>query len=290
MMAKTLLALGAAASAGLTTRWIASGLIPSMKVVRRNYRGVPVPTGLGVAVLVGIAAGMGLVALVHAIDPHAETPTIALAFGGFALLLLGFGFGLLGLFDDIAEQPERGWRAHLPALLHATVTPGSLKVVGGGVIAFVFGASAATSIGWALIHAAVIGLMANLFNAFDVRPGRAGKFFILGGVPMAIVGTVITVPMAAALGAVAAFLVFDLRERAMLGDAGSNAIGAILGGAVVAVHPTGWFEIALLGFLVLLTAIAEGPTLSAWIDRIGPLRAFDRAWRAKTPDISPANG
>ena len=290
MIAKTLLALGAAAAAGLTTRWIASGLVPSMKVVRRNHRGVPVPTGLGVAVLVGIAAGMALVALVHAIDPQAQTPLVALAFGGLAVLLLGFGFGVLGLFDDIAEQSERGWRVHLPALLHGKVTPGSLKVVGGGVIAFVFGASSATSIGWAFIHAAVIALMANLFNALDVRPGRAGKFFILGGVPMAIVGTVVTVPMAAVLGAVAAFLVFDLRERAMLGDAGSNAIGAILGGAVVAVHPVKWFEIALLAFLVALTAVAEGPTLSTWIDRIGPLRAFDRAWRAETRDISPTNG
>jgi UDP-GlcNAc:undecaprenyl-phosphate/decaprenyl-phosphate GlcNAc-1-phosphate transferase len=290
LIAKLLLSLGAAAAAGLTTRWVARGLIPTMKVVRRNYRGVPVPTGLGVAILVGIAAGLGLVALVHAIDPHAETPSIALAFGGFAVLLLGFGFGVLGLFDDVAEQPERGWRSHLPALAKGHVTPGSLKVVGGGIIAFVFGASVATSFGWALIHAATIALMANLFNALDVRPGRAGKFFLLGGVPMAIVGNFLTVPMAAVLGAIAAFLVFDLRERAMMGDAGSNAIGAILGGAVVAVHPAGWFEIALLVFLVALTAVAEGPTLSAWIDRIRPLRAFDRAWRAGTGDLSATNG
>jgi UDP-N-acetylmuramyl pentapeptide phosphotransferase/UDP-N-acetylglucosamine-1-phosphate transferase len=288
VIAKILLALAAAAAAALTTRWVAGGLIPTTKVVRRNYRGVPVPTGLGVAVLVGISAGMGLVAFVHAIDPDAQTPTIAL-FGALAVLLTGFGFGLLGLYDDIAEQPDRGWRAHLPALVRGRVTPGSLKIVGGGVIAFVFGASGATSFGWAVVHAATIALMANLFNALDVRPGRAGKFFILGGVPLAILGKFMTVPMSAVLGAVAAFLTFDLRERAMLGDAGSNAIGAILGGAVVAIDPPSLFQIVLLAFLVVLNTVAEGPTLSAWIDRIGPLRSFDRALRAETHDVSPSS-
>jgi hypothetical protein len=74
-------------------------------------------------------------------------------------------------------------------------------------------------------------------------------------------------------------VVLDLHERAMLGDAGSNALGAILGGAILASDPEAWLRLALLGMLVGLTIVAEGPTLSAWIDRIGPLRALDRAGR-----------
>jgi hypothetical protein len=280
-----LLALGVAAVAALATRWVAASLIPTTRILRRNHRGVLVPTGLGVAVLVGVTAGIGLVAFVHAIVPDAPSPSFALL-GSLGMFILGYGFGVLGLFDDIAAQPERGWRNHVPALARGHFTPGALKIVGGGTLAFVIGAAAASNIGWALVHAAIIALTANLFNALDVRPGRAGKVYLVAAVPMTILGRGLMVPLAATLGAVAAFLSFDLRERAMLGDAGSNAIGAILGGAIVASVPPSWFRLALLALLVVLTAVAEGPSLSAWIDRIGPLRTFDRAGRVPdAPEI-----
>lgn len=278
-MTRAFLALGAAVVAGLVTRWVAGSMIPQTKVLRRNHRGVPVPTGLGIAVLLGIGAGLGLVAVVHAIDPHALTPAVALV-SSAEVAFLGFGFGLLGLYDDISEQPERGWRSHVPALLHGRLTPGALKLVGGASLALIVGATVSTSLGWAFAHAAIIALMANLFNGLDVRPGRAVKVYLVAAVPLTILGKFLLVPLAATLGAVAAFGAFDLRERAMLGDAGSNAIGAILGGAIIAVSPPAWLRLGLLALLVALTAVAEGPTLSAWIDRIGPLRAFDRAGRA----------
>jgi UDP-GlcNAc:undecaprenyl-phosphate/decaprenyl-phosphate GlcNAc-1-phosphate transferase len=278
-MTKVLLALGAAAVGAVVTHWVAAALIPNTPLLRRNHRGVPVPTGLGLAVLVGFAGAMAFVEFVHAVQPDAPTPTLALL-GAVPLLILGFGFGLLGLFDDLSAQPERGWRSHIPALMRGRLTPGALKVVGGGMLAFTIGAASASSFGWAVVHAAVIALMANLFNALDVRPGRTGKFYLLGAIPMAILGEYQQIPLAATLGAVAAFLLLDLRERAMLGDAGSNAIGAILGGAAVIAGPPAWFRLSLLALLIALTAIAEGPTLSAWIDRIGPLRSFDRAGRA----------
>ncbi len=277
-MTTVLFALGAAAVAAGVTHWVAGALIPLTPLLRRNHRGVPVPTGLGLAALVGFAAAMAFVEFVHAVAPGAPTPIVALA-GAVPQLILGFGFALLGLFDDLAAQPERGWRSHVPALLSGRLTPGALKIVGGGMLAFTVGAAASTSFGWAVVHTAVIALMANLFNALDVRPGRAGKFYLLGAIPMAILGKHQQVALSATLGAVAAFLRFDLRERAMLGDAGSNAIGAILGGAIVLSDPPSWFLLALLAMLLALTAIAEGPTLSAWIDRIGPLRTFDRAGR-----------
>jgi UDP-N-acetylmuramyl pentapeptide phosphotransferase/UDP-N-acetylglucosamine-1-phosphate transferase len=284
-----LLALGAAAVGAVATRWITAGLIPSTKVLRRNHRGVPIPTGLGVAMLVGISMAIGFVAFVHALAPRAPSPALGLL-GSLAVLVLGFGFGLLGLFDDVADQPERGWRAHVPALLHGRLTPGALKIVGGGTLAFVFGSLGSSSFGWTIIHALIIALMANLFNSLDVRPGRAGKVYLVAAIPLTILGDGVLVPMSATLGAVAAFMMFDLRERAMLGDAGSNALGAILGAAIVGVDPPDWLLAGLLGLLVALTAVAEGPTLSAWIDRIGPLRAFDRAGRVpETTEIFTTN-
>jgi UDP-GlcNAc:undecaprenyl-phosphate GlcNAc-1-phosphate transferase len=294
-----LLALGAAAVAALGTRWVAASLIPHTRILRRNHRGISVPTGLGVAVLVGLSGGVGLAALVHALAPTAPSPSLALL-GSLGILILGFGFGVLGLFDDVAEQPERGWRSHVPALAKGRLTPGALKIVGGGTLAFVLGAAASSNIGWALVNAGIIALMANLFNGLDVRPGRAGKVYLVATVPLTILSKGLMVPLAATLGAVAAFLMLDLRERAMLGDAGANAIGAILGGSIVASGPPTWLRIALLAFLIAITVVAEGPSLSAWIDRIGPLRAFDRAGRVpdapeifhspQTKDGNPGDG
>jgi len=280
-MMNALLALGAAATASVLTRWIAHGSIPTARVRRQNYRGIPVPTGLGIAVVLGTAGGIGLAAFVHAIEPDAPSPSIALV-SSYPLLLLAFGFGFLGLFDDVSEQEQRGWRSHVPDLARGRITPGTLKIVGGGLIAFFIGAGA-DSFGWAIVWAAIIALSANLFNALDVRPGRAGKMFIVAAIPLAILVPYLQVPLAAALGAVAAFLLIELRERAMLGDAGSNAIGALLGGAILVAGPADWLRLSLLGLLVLLTLVAEGPTLSHWIDRIGPLKAFDRAGRVAEP-------
>ena len=276
-MTKALLALGAAAAAWLLTRWIANGSIHATRIRRPNYRGILVPTGLGIAVVIGTAGGAGLAAFVHVLEPGAPSPSIGLLVS-VPLLLLAFGFGLLGLFDDVAAQEQRGWRSHLPDLGRGRITPGTLKIVGGGLIAF-FVASGADSFGWAIVWTGIIALSANLFNALDVRPGRAAKTFIIAAVPLAILVSHLQVPLAAALGAVAAFLPIELRERAMLGDAGSNAIGAVLGGSILVAAPAEWLRLSLLGLLVLLTVVAEGPTLSAWIDRIGPLKALDRAGR-----------
>jgi UDP-GlcNAc:undecaprenyl-phosphate/decaprenyl-phosphate GlcNAc-1-phosphate transferase len=273
-----LLSLGAAAVAAIVTRWVAAGVIPRSVLLRSNYRGIPIPTGLGIAVLAGTAGAWAFVGFVHAVARAAPRPALAMiAF--WPLLLLGFGFGLLGLFDDISAQPERGWRSHLPALARGKITPGTLKLAGGAMIAFAIASGGASSLGWALADGALIALMANLFNSLDVRPARAEKAFLVGAVPLAVLVPSIQTPLAAVLGATAAFVVIDLHERAMLGDAGSNALGAILGGAVLASDPEAWLRLALLGLLVALTLVAEGPTLSAWIDRIGPLRALDRAGR-----------
>jgi len=286
-MTRALLAIGAAAVAAMATRWTTASLIPATRTLRRNHRGVPVPTGLGVAVLAGITAGVAFIALVRAIAPHSPTPAIALA-GSFGVLILGFGFGTFGLGSDVAAPHERGWRAHFPALAKGNLTPPAFAIAGGGMLALVIGAATSSSFGWALANAAIIALMAGLFGALDVRPGRAGKAYLVAVVPLTILGKGLMVPLAATLGAVAAFLAYDLRERAMLGDAGANALGAIAGGAIVAVDPPAWFVLTLLAALVALNGATDGPGLSTWIDRISPLRSFDRLGRV--PDAPEMGG
>jgi UDP-GlcNAc:undecaprenyl-phosphate/decaprenyl-phosphate GlcNAc-1-phosphate transferase len=84
---------------------------------------------------------------------------------------------------------------------------------------------------------------------------------------------------------VAALLPHDLRERAMLGDAGAYAMGALVGAGVVYQSSDAWFRLILLGVLAALTLVADGPGLGRVIDATPLLRSFDRAGRMPETDI-----
>jgi UDP-N-acetylmuramyl pentapeptide phosphotransferase/UDP-N-acetylglucosamine-1-phosphate transferase len=77
------------------------------------------------------------------------------------------------------------------------------------------------------------------------------------------------------MGAALGLLVHDLREELMLGDAGANVIGATLGVGVV----LGRGEVTrttALAALVVTNIAAEIWSFSTIIDRVAPLRWFDR--------------
>ncbi|MGP4028454.1 hypothetical protein [Actinomadura sp. 3N407] len=190
---------------------------------RTNHRGEPVTLLEGPAVVAGAAAG-GLLA------PGASGRTRA------AALLAGAGSGLLGGYDDLAgSASSRGFKGHLTALARGEVTSGAVKILGIGATglaaAALAGSPAPSRTGRAfdaLVNGAIIAGGANLMNLFDLRPGRAVKVGVLTGTPLALAGPSSAV-VAAPLGAALALLPEDLAERAMLGDTGSNALGALLG-------------------------------------------------------------
>ena len=71
---------------------------------------------------------------------------------------------------------------------------------------------------------------------------------------------------------------YDLRERCMLGDTGSNALGALAGlWLVFTLDITGeWIAAAIL---LALTIFAEFRSISATVERVPPLRALDSLGR-----------
>jgi UDP-N-acetylmuramyl pentapeptide phosphotransferase/UDP-N-acetylglucosamine-1-phosphate transferase len=124
---------------------------------------------------------------------------------------------------------------------------------------------------------AIVALAANLGNLFDRAPGRATKFTAVAFVALALVArsSVLFVP-AVAIGAGLGLLVPDLRERAMLGDAGANPLGAVCGVAALWAVPdprARWAVLVVVGGLNLLSEVVSFSTL---IDSVGPLRWFDR--------------
>jgi UDP-GlcNAc:undecaprenyl-phosphate/decaprenyl-phosphate GlcNAc-1-phosphate transferase len=238
-----------------------------------NYRGIPVPTAAGVAIIGGVVGASAVIRLFSG----AATIGEGAAYGPSVLALLG-GFGLVGLWDDLSgSSQERGWGAHLQALAQGRATAGALKLLIG------FGVALAVAPGDDVItvvaQAAVIALCANLFNLFDLRPGRSSKMALVAIVVLLAVGTPVAAHLVAAGAAVLAFLPLDLRERAMLGDTGANALGALVGYAVIVSASSTWLVVSLV-VMIASNAAGQRPGLSTIIDATPPLRAFDRAGRA----------
>jgi hypothetical protein len=191
---------------------------------------------------------------------------LGINFRGLRLPLVGWKVGAtggpavaavaaIGLIDDLWSGPERGFRAHLTA----GRTTGVLKLVAIPAV----GLLATRRLSGALL----VGLAANALNQLDTRPGRALKAYVAAAVPLD-----------APVGVAVLLLPYDLREMAMLGDAGSNALGAMLGlNSVKRFTERGrWVAI---GALAGLTLLGERKSIGAWIERAPVLSWIDRLGR-----------
>jgi UDP-N-acetylmuramyl pentapeptide phosphotransferase/UDP-N-acetylglucosamine-1-phosphate transferase len=275
-----LAALAGAAAARLALR-AASVRVPAAKraqdaLRRTNFRGrdVSLAGGLAYAAAAGGAAAL------------AGGPAV-----GVAAAVAGVGAGAVGAYDDaVGHRPghagAKGFRGHLTALREGRVTSGMIKIVGIGVA----GMAAAGHLDYrtgrwarsgpaagavdALLAGALVAGSANLMNLFDLRPGRALKVGLAAAVPLAAAGGPAAPVAGAAAGAAAALLPDDLAERTMLGDAGANALGALLGTAAAA--RTGRRgRLALLAGVVALTAASEKVSFTRVIEGTPVLREID---------------
>jgi UDP-N-acetylmuramyl pentapeptide phosphotransferase/UDP-N-acetylglucosamine-1-phosphate transferase len=264
-----------------------SAEVPAAKRVRdslrrTNFRGRDVSLAGGLA----YAAGAGGVA--------------ALSGGpvGVAAAVAGLGAGAVGAYDDVVgsrpgQAGAKGFRGHLSALRQGRVTSGMVKIIGIGVagmaaaghLDYRTGRWARTGIAAgaadAVVAGALIAASANLVNLFDLRPGRALKVGLAAAVPLAAAGGRAAPVAAAAAGAAAALLPDDLGERTMLGDAGANALGALLGTAIAA--RTGWRgRLAVLAGVAALTAASEKVSFTRVIEGTPGLRELDSFGRIPT--------
>ncbi len=179
---------------------------------------------------------------------------------GLRLPLVGWTVALheptvtaIGLADDLWSGPERGFRAHL----RARRTTGVLKLVGIPL----YGLARTRSLSGALL----VGLAANVLNQLDTRPGRALKAYLAAAI-------VLDAPV----GLAVLLAPYDLREMGMLGDAGSNGLGAMLGLSSVN-RFTGRGRWVAIGALAGLTLLGETRSLGELIERTPVLRELD-AW------------
>ena len=248
---------------------------------RTNHRGEPVTLLEGPAVALAAAAA----AAVPGLPPRERA----------ALVLAGAGAGAVGCYDDLAgSRDEHGFRGHLGALVRGEITTGAVKIAGigaAGLAASVLLGGSGRSAGSGrsgrtgpagqladiVINTGLIAGGANLVNLFDLRPGRAAKVTLIAGAALAASGPAGAAAAAPAVGAAAALLPEDLGERAMLGDCGANAAGAMLGAAAAAALPRP-ARLAVLAVVTGLTAASEkvsftkviaGTPALNWVDMLG---------------------
>ncbi|HUW02420.1 MAG TPA: hypothetical protein VMW08_08740 [Acidimicrobiales bacterium] len=248
--------------------------------MRSNYRGRRLPTATGLVLIIAV---LGIEAVLALAEAAGQDPDVASVTGRRLVVLGGLAFALLGLLDDLAAEGESlGFRGHLRALAGGTLTTGGVKLFGGAAVGIVLAASfEPRSVGRVLADGALIALCANLANLFDRAPGRTAKVGLLSfgvlalatGLPDQLFGP------AFVFGGVLVLLRGDLREQLMLGDTGSNVIGATIGiGLLVTTTPT--TRSVVLVVVVLLNLLSEVVSFSSVIGRTPGLREFDALGRA----------
>jgi UDP-GlcNAc:undecaprenyl-phosphate/decaprenyl-phosphate GlcNAc-1-phosphate transferase len=274
------LAVSLGCAVALVPAWLrdmtASGL------VRENWRGrlVAFPSG---AVLVAVS----LIALapLALLDDRADLDLLEPELRRWIVFVLGVA--LLGLLDDSlgrAAHPDspRGWRGHARAVAGGRFSTGAIKAIG----AFALAAYAVSGRGREdldyLADLALLLLATNLFNLLDLRPGRVEKvFFVLlaglcvgawTGSPLQLLGLFI--------GPVIVATPFTLRERAMLGDTGSNLVGALAGVSLLVTLGDD-ARLVALAVVAVLTLYGEFRSINAVIERVPLLRYLDSLGRGQ---------
>jgi hypothetical protein len=202
---------------------------------------------------------------------------------------------LAGGYDDLfapskESAGDKGLSGHLAAVRAGRISGGAVKValIGTGAVlaaARLPGRSHPQRVLAVVADGVLIAASANLFNLFDLRPGRAGKIAVatsIATVARAGVGS----PGAAIATATAIALPGDLGEQTMLGDLGANTIGALLGVRLAAgSRPT---KLGALVVIIGLTLASERVSFSKVIESNPVLARLDGLGRLAISSSSTA--
>jgi len=282
-----------------------AALVKSLRTrpTEENYRGRPVFAGLGIVWVLWAGGAFLANTLCGLVGRGLPSMLLVLAFPGlFAVVVFA-----LGLIDDVyGVDDEKGFRGHLGAILEGRMTTGGLKLLGISFASYVMALVVLQSIRGetglmpylaAIPAGMVIALSANFVNLCDLRPGRALKVYLLVAF-FGVLSTVLAFGIASqfrglsprfwadvvaltmfAIGPVLAVWRYDLGERGMLGDAGSNAAGAVAGMLLVIGLPL-WATIVLAVLLLVLNVLSERVSFSQVIENTPLLDRIDQTGRA----------
>ena len=278
------LLLSAALAVALLGPWLRD--MSATGLVRENYAGRRAAFPAGAPL---IACSLLALAPLAVLDDRAELDLLDAELRRWIAYVLGVA--LLGLLDDAlgrggAADTPRGWRGHARAVIGGRFSTGAVKAAGAlALAAYAVSGRGREGLDY-VADLALLLLATNLFNLLDLRPGRVEKAFValLAGLclgawtlePLELLG--IFVGPALVVGA------FTLRERAMLGDTGSNLIGALAGvSMIVTLGDEG--RLVALALVLALTIYGEFRSISSTIEGVPPLRWLDSLGRVSGAKI-----
>ncbi len=239
--------------------------IRGLGLLRKNFRGDLIPAGFGIYVLLWMIPAVA-VWLTRTADKGIPV--------AYAIVLI---YGILGFVDDKwGDRRYSGLKGHVKALLvDHTVTSGMIKAVGGLAVGIAAGLVIERNILESLLVGVTIALMSNAFNLLDLRPGRAGAIFLLCAAVLIAVTSPILAGLFLAVIPVLIIYIPDSQGRVMLGDAGSNLLGALLGLSLILAVTSLTARLAILVTLIALHIAAEKLSLTELIERNPVLRRLD---------------
>jgi UDP-GlcNAc:undecaprenyl-phosphate GlcNAc-1-phosphate transferase len=250
-------------------------------LVRENYRGAALAFPLGAVLATAALVALAPLAI---LNDRADLDLLDPALRRWLPYLLGIAF--LGFLDDALGRgatagTPRGWRGHARALRQGSLSTGAIKAIGALALA-AYVVSGRGLEDWRYVADVILLILAtNLGNLLDLRPGRAEKGLALLGAGLCL-GAWTLAPIEL-LGIFAGPILvgawLTLRERAMLGDTGSNLIGAVAGVWLLTILGGDARLIALV-VVVALTIYGELRSISATIESVPPLRWLDSLGRA----------
>ncbi|MGM0369773.1 MAG: glycosyl transferase family 4 [Bacillota bacterium] len=196
------------------------------------------------------------------------------------LIILLLTMTLIGIIDDtLGYKDFQGFKGHLQALFYEQkLTTGLLKMIFSFIVVFYLFFYWYGSILSSLVATFVVLLTANFINLLDFRPGRALKTFIFSLLLLIIYLKEEILVLALPSLIITLFLLpFDLEQQGMMGDVGSNILGALLGFLFILKSPFELQVFVLIGLIVInfysefysLTKLIESNRILNYIDQLG---------------------
>ncbi len=256
----------------LSTIPMISKMLAENGMLRSNYRGEQIPVSMGVCFIPALIIN-SIILLYCNIDNIRLLEIFILLFGIMSMSFAGF------IDDSIGNRDFSGLKGHFTALLHGKLTTGGFKAILGGLVGLAICVSLNKTIVGIIVGTLVVALSTNLMNLLDLRPGRAIKVYIFISLILFIFGSMFEREMMTLiLPAVLAYFYYDLKAKAMMGDAGSNVLGISLGIFIVTSHSFG-VQVFWLLLLVVIHLVAEKFSITKLIEKNFILNYIDKLGR-----------
>lgn len=245
---------------------------------RKNFSGKLIPVSSGI-----------LIPLVFLIE-YLIFKNLSNQYRVLPFLIAIIGMSFLGLLDDLfGDRSIGGFKGHFGELKKGHITTGVLKALGGGVLSLFIVRFFENNIIINFLDALLLVLFINMFNLLDTRPGRTLKVFLFFSFIIFIMifntESIVLINLTALfIGIALALIKTDLSGRSMMGDVGSNSLGAIIGLSFVIIFgiiP----KIIFLILLILIHLFTEKYSITEAISKVKILDYLDKLGR-KEPGVT----